>query len=114
MRREEERKDTNMIYNDYEKKIIELDKKKSKLEKLEKELNKLEKDIGKPPKPKISIKKKKKLSAFLIVVGIVVILWTTIIFVPENIPLGFGIFVTIMTLIFTGVYMLGVENEYAG
>jgi len=109
---EEKRKDPNLSYNEYEKRIIELDIKKKKLEKVERELKKLEKEMGlDKPKAKLTDKKKKSLSCFLIITGIITILWTALIFSPENVPLGFAIFVSIMVLIFGGAYLMRVNNE---
>ena len=125
MRQEEE--NPNEIYNDQEKAIIEEDilrekeeelrqleerikkgeAKIKRLKELDKEIDEISKDEEIDSKKLIKEKRKKRfLAVGLIILGLLIILYSTIYFIDLNMSWGFAIFVTIMLFIFGGAFAL--------
>ena len=118
--------DENTIYNDKEKEIIEEDERTEQIKKLIeleeqikekedklnilKEINKELDEIKEEPedilKVKRRIRKKLLIGVSLVLVGVLIILWASILILSNKPNIGFGLFATVMLCFFGGAVAL--------
>jgi len=108
----------NTIYNDKEKEIIEQDTKRELLEQLDtedlKKLIKLKeehiKTIRDNTEETINTKRKVRRKLFigvcLVLIGVLIILWASILILSDKPNIGFGLFATVMLCFFGGAVAL--------